>query len=126
MIGAASPESRARARSGPGAKGSGGTVLVRRVSVRVCEPPHLCRLQAATRELCRAIGLDEGEVFGAVIAVTELAHRKFIEGSRPGGVELAIVRLRTGLRLEVRAENAGAGAPVGAHLTFPPLSGPRS
>jgi hypothetical protein len=96
------------------------------VSVHVAEHSHLCRLQSATRELCRSIGLDEGEVFSAVIAVSELALRKFIEGSRPGAVELTVVRARTGLRLEVRAENAGSGAPAGASLTYPPQAGPHS
>ena len=115
-----------RSRGGRTSKSAGEPVLVQRVSVHVAEAPHLCRLQAATRELCRSIGLDEGEVFSAVIAVSELAHRKFIEGSRPGGVELWVVRARTGLRLEIRAENAGSGAAAGASLTFPPLAGPHS
>jgi hypothetical protein len=126
LIGAGQQAGRTRARGGRAGKGAGADVLVQRVSVRVAEPPHLCRLQAATRELCRSIGLDEGEVFSAVIAVSELAHRKFIEGSRPGAVELAVVRARTGIRLEVRAENAGSGAPAGASLTFPPAAGGHS
>jgi hypothetical protein len=91
-----------------------------RVSVLVAEAPHLCRVQSATRALCRSAGLNEGDVFSAVIAVTELAHRHFIEGARSGGVELAIVRHRNGLSLDVRAKNAGSGAPACARLNFPP------
>ena len=93
------------------------------VRVSVAEPPHLCRVQAATRELCRSIGLGEGDVFAAVIAVTELAHRLFIEGACSGAVELAVVRRRRDLSLEVRAENAGPSAAAPARLTFPSAVG---
>ncbi|MFI5348915.1 MAG: hypothetical protein ACHQ2Z_05180 [Elusimicrobiota bacterium] len=89
------------------------------MSVRVDEPPHLCRVQAATRELCRSIGLDEGNVFSAVIAVTELAHRRFIESARTGVLNLAMVRGRNGLSMEIRARCAGTGAPAIALMTFP-------
>ena len=74
--------------------------------VRVAEPPHLCRVQAATRELCRSNGLNEGDVFTAVIAATELAYRRFIERGRSGDLALAIVRRKNGLGLEVRAEKS--------------------
>ena len=96
---------------------------VQSVIVRVAEPPHLCRVQAATRELCRSSGLDEGDVFSAVIAVTELAHRHFIEGARTGGVELSIIRRRNGRSLEVRTKNAGPDAPASACLNFPSVLG---
>jgi hypothetical protein len=99
-----------------------GGAVVRSLTVLVSEAPHLCRLQGATRQLCRALGLDEGEVFTAVIAVTEVAHRLFIEGGRAGGMSLAVVRGRRGLRLEVRAENAGG--PSAVRLTFSPAAAP--
>lgn len=91
--------------------------------IRVADGPHLCRLQAATREMGRAIGLSEARVFEAVIAVTELAHRLFIERRESGDVELAAVRLRDGVGLDVRAEAGapdGARPPVSARLTFAP------
>jgi hypothetical protein len=92
--------------------------IVRSASVRVAEPPHLCRVQAATRELCRSVGLDEGDVFTAVIAVSELAHRLFIEGGRAGLVHVEIVRRRNALLLEARAENALPGEPARVALSF--------
>ena len=98
--------------------------VVRRASVKIAEPPHLCRVQAATRELCRSAGLDEGDVFSAVIAVTELAHRFFIEGARSGGVELEIVRRKRGLSLDVREANADRESRVLASMKFPPPAGP--
>jgi hypothetical protein len=85
--------------------------------VRVSEPTHLCRVQAATRDLCRSIGLKESDVFAAVIAVTELAHRHFIEGARPGDLGLAVVRRRGGSRLEVRTEDGPEGR-VAPRLVF--------
>ena len=118
MIGTALPSNRARSRARTG-KSAG--AIINAVSVSVDEPPHLCRVQAATRELCRSIGLDEGDVFSAVIAVTELAHRRFIEASRAGVVNLSVVRGRNGLSMEIRAKCAGAGAPAIARMTFPVL-----
>jgi hypothetical protein len=94
--------------------------IVKRARVRVDEPPHLCRVQSATRELCRMAGLNEGDVFSAVIAVTELAHRHFIEGARSGGVDLAIVRRGNSLSLVVKAIDAASGAPASARLNFSP------
>ncbi|HXS99714.1 MAG TPA: hypothetical protein VN915_03500 [Elusimicrobiota bacterium] len=96
----------------------GSAEIVRTAIVRVSEPAHLCRVQAATRELCRSVGLDEGDVFTAVIAVSELAHRLFIEGARAGRVELELVRRRSALLLEARAENAPPGAPSRIELSF--------
>ena len=117
---AAVPRARPRGRA-RSARNAG--EILHSVSVRVAEAPHLCRVQAATRELCRAIGLDEGDVFSAVIAVTELAHRRFIEGARSGGVELAIVRRRKALRMDIRTKYAGRGAPFRASLDFPVAEG---
>lgn len=92
--------------------------------VRVAEAPHLCRLQAATREICRAGGQGEAAVFEAVIAVTELAHRLFIEASRAGDVSLEVLRFKHGSALEIRAEDEGAAAsrrpPVSVCLNFSP------
>lgn len=122
MIGAGARANRMRARPRRTEKADG--EVVRRVSVRVAEPPHLCRVQAATRELCRSIGLDEGDVFSAIIAVTELAHRLFIEGERAGGVTVAIVRRENGLGLEARAESADPGARARVSLSFRRGAGP--
>jgi hypothetical protein len=94
--------------------------------VRVAEAANLCRLQAATREMGRSAGLSEARVFEAVIAVTELAHRLFIEASACGDVELAAVRFRGGMGLDVRAASALEGGPrpsVSARLSFPPAAG---
>jgi hypothetical protein len=90
-----------------------------RTSVRVAEPPHLCRVQAATRALCRLNGLSEGDVFSAVIAATELAYGHLIAGGRAGDVELAIVGRKNALSLEVRAKRSGDGGSAAARLTFP-------
>ncbi len=76
------------------------------VRISISEPAHLCRVQTATRGFCRSIGMDESAVFEAVIAVTELAHRLFIERSRSGDLELVAVPDKRGLGLEIRAENA--------------------
>jgi hypothetical protein len=76
------------------------------VSVAVDEPAHLGRVQTTTRGFCRSIGLDESAVFEAVIAVTELAHRRFVERSRRGLVELSAVRLGRRVGLEARADDA--------------------
>ena len=114
MIGPGAHSSRTRGRRTE----TGTPEVVRSVSVRVSEPPHLCRVQAATRELCRSVGLDEGDVFTAVIAVSELAHRLFIEGGRTGRVAVEIVRRRNALILEARAENAPPGAAARVALSF--------
>ena len=89
--------------------------------MRVAEPAHLCKIQTTTRALCRSIGLGEPAVFQTVIAVTELAHRLFIERARSGSVELSAVRRKGGLGLEVCAMSASAqgSPPVGLSLTFP-------
>ena len=112
----AAPARRPRALRGVKSAGE----VLRRACVRVVEAPHLCRVQAATRELCRSVGADEGDVFSAVIAVTELAHRLFIEGAREGDVELSIVRRRRELRLEARAGGASRAGEAGFDLIFPP------
>lgn len=81
--------------------------------IPVSQPPHLCNVQATTRELCRSVGLSESAVFQAVISVTEFAHRLFTARDQAGIIELSAVRRRSGLELEVRAENAGApGVPA--------------
>ena len=92
-----------------------------RATVAVAMPGHLCRVQAATRELCRSVDLDESSVFQAVIAVSELAHRFFVEGAQCGDVELFAVRRKNGLSLGIRAQSTGATgfAMVRASLKFP-------
>ena len=89
--------------------------------IHVAEAPHLCLVQAKTRELCRSAGLSESAVFQAGIAASELAHRLFIERSERGDVELSVARRGNGLVLEIRAENAGVEplSPVRVSLTFP-------
>ncbi len=123
MMDASRQAGRARERSRRAATAAG--EVVRSASVRVAEPAHLCRVQASTRELCRSIGLSEGDVFSAVIAVTERVHSFFIEGARTGQVELALIRRKTGLGLEVRTKPADHGPAAGAGLAFLPVAGPR-
>ncbi len=79
------------------------------VSITVADPSHLCRVQTTTRGFCRSLGLDESSVYEAVIAVTELAHRLFIERSRRGSVDLSAVPLAGRLGLEVRVDDAVVG-----------------
>jgi len=88
-------------------------------TIRVSQPVHLCRLQAATREFCRTVGLGEPHVFDAVIAVTELAHDRFIARGRRGRVELSAVRGPGGITLEFEARDDGAAddAPTRVRLT---------
>lgn len=119
MIGPGAHAGRARARRTE----PGSAEIVRSTIVRVSEPPHLCRVQAATRELCRSVGLDEGDVFTAVIAVSELAHRLFIEGGRAGRIELELVRRRSALLLEARAQDAPPGAASRVALSFRAAAG---
>lgn len=88
-----------------------------RASIRVAEPVHLWSVQTMTRALCRAIGLEEPEVYRALISVTELAHRLFIARGRAGEIDLAVVRREGGLGLEVRAE--GADGPALLTLVLP-------
>lgn len=71
--------------------------------VRVAEPLHLCRVQRTTRALCRSAGFNESAVFQAVIAVTELAYRLYLERSRRVDIKLSALRHKDGL--ELRAEN---------------------
>ena len=94
-------------------------------AVSVAEPGHLCQVQATTRALCRSVDLDESSVFHAVIAVSELAHRLFIERARCGNIELAAIRRHRRLRLEICAKRAGAqdSAAVRVSLEFPLASG---
>lgn len=90
-------------------------------TIRIAVPRHLCTLQTETRNLCRAVGLDEPGVFQAVIAVTELAHRLFVECPRAGDVALYAVRRGIRLSLSVVAAGVdGRGAPpVRVRLLFP-------
>jgi hypothetical protein len=93
--------------------------------VRVTDAHQLCRLQAETREMGRSIGLSEASVFEAVIAVSELAHRLYSECPRGVDVELAAVRLKGGLGLDVRAECSDDDElrpPVSARLVFAPCA----
>lgn len=86
------------------------------VTIIVTDPAHLCRVQTTTRGFCRALGLDESAVFDAVIAVTELAHRQFIERQLSGSIELSAIRHTGAFGLEVKAEHAVLQQPlVGQH-----------
>jgi hypothetical protein len=71
------------------------------VTIPVSEGTPLSHVQLATRELCRSTGLAEPVVFEAVIAVTELAHRLFVERARNGSLELSAVRRADAVGLEV-------------------------
>ena len=97
-----------------------------RATIHVAEPPHLCRVQTITRELCRSVGLDESSVFQAVISVTELAHGVFIQREQCGVIQLSAVRRKNGLALEVRAENAAVPSfpPIRISLTIPFAAAP--
>lgn len=86
-----------------------------RAKVSVAEPPHLCRVQSATRELCRSAGFSESAVFQAVIGVTDFAYGQYLENARPVDITLSALRHRDGL--ELRAENASSEAP--ARVSFP-------
>lgn len=74
--------------------------------IHVSRHADLSKLQMTTRGFCRSIGLDESAVFETVIAVTELAHRLFIEGARGGSIELIASPGKAGVELEVRAGSA--------------------
>lgn len=89
-------------------------------TVRVEAPPHLCRVQRTTRELCRSAGFSESAVFQSVIAVTDFAYRLHLE--RPRSVDIALSALRHRDGLELRAESAGPGdpSPDRVSLPFPP------
>lgn len=90
-------------------------------TVPVASGSDLCAVQAAARRMGRSIQLDEGIVFEAVIAVTELAHRLLVEVPRRGEVELSVVRLKAGPGLEARVLLAGlSGEPTtAASLVIP-------
>lgn len=105
IAGASAARTRSRPRRAPEPR------VLSAVTVRVAEPPHLCRVQAAARELCRSIGLDESDVFEAVIEVSELAHRLFIERGLSGDVALSVVRAKGTLAVEVRAGTARLAYP---------------
>lgn len=77
--------------------------MARTRKVRVEAPPHLCRVQSATRELARSAGFSEAGVFEAVIEATDSAYRLLLERAR--GVDLTLsVRRRGGLeRVTVKA-----------------------
>lgn len=88
--------------------------------IHVSEAHHLCGVQMVTRELCRSLGFTEAAVFQAVIAVSELAHRSFVEPSRSGRIELAVVPMGERRGLEVRTAQAGAPeSSAEAMLSFP-------
>lgn len=86
---------------------------------RVCvdEPTHLCGVQKTTRALCRSAGFNESAVFQAVIAVTELAYRLFLERSRRVELKLSALRHRNGL--ELRAENVDPAGREPVRVSFP-------
>lgn len=71
--------------------------------VRVAAPLNLCRVQRTTRAFCRSAGFNESAVFQAVIAVTELAYRLYLERARRVDIKLSALRHKDGL--ELRAEN---------------------
>lgn len=88
-----------------------------RAEVRVAEPSHLCGVQRATRELCRAAGFDEPAVFQAVIAVTDFAYRLLLERARRVDLKLSALRHKRGL--ELRAEDADPASRALVRVSFP-------
>lgn len=90
---------------------------IARAWVCVAEPTHLCGVQKTTRELCRSAGFNESAVFQAVIAVTELAYRLYLERARRVELKLSALRHRNGL--ELRAENVDPGGRPPVRVSFP-------
>lgn len=77
------------------------------VTIAVSEPLHLCAVQKAARTLCEAAGARDGQVFEAVIAVTELGNRCLVGVRKAGRMELGVVRSKGRLGLEVTAQSLG-------------------
>jgi hypothetical protein len=75
-----------------------------RATIVVSDLSHLCSAQWASREICRALGFDEAGVYGAVIAVTEFAHKELIDPARRGKLHLAAIEKNGRLALEARTE----------------------
>ncbi|MCM2304720.1 MAG: hypothetical protein NDJ72_08460 [Elusimicrobia bacterium] len=96
-------------------KSPDGARPIARAKVMVAEPPHLCRVQSATRALCRSAGFSESAVFQAVIGVTDFAYGQYLGSDRPVDIDLSALRHPDGL--ELRAEIAGPEAP--ARVSFP-------
>lgn len=71
--------------------------MARTRKVRVEAPPHLCRVQSATRELARSAGFSEADVFQAVIDATDAAYRLYLERARGVDLTLSVRRGRGGL-----------------------------
>ncbi|MDD5305508.1 MAG: hypothetical protein PHS14_20600, partial [Elusimicrobia bacterium] len=88
-------------------KTTAGEETIAKARIRVCAPPHLCRAQRTTRALCRSAGFSESAVFQAVIAVTDLAYRLYLERKR--NVELTLSALRHEGGRELRAEDSAPG-----------------
>ena len=80
----------------------------RSLIVPVTGPEHLCAVQIATRQFCRAIDFNESAVFDAVIGVSELAHRLLVRTPRSGVVWLSAIKRKGGYALEARVRLAGA------------------
>jgi hypothetical protein len=78
-------------------------------TVTVTGPEHLCAVQIATRQFCRAIEFNEGAVFDAIIGVSEMAHRILIEKTRGGKVKLCAVKMKGGYALEAQVNLAESG-----------------
>lgn len=75
-----------------------------RATIVISDLSHLCSAQWASREICRALGFDEAGVYGAVIAVTEFAHKELLARARPGKLHLAAIETNGRLALEARTE----------------------
>ena len=84
--------------------GCGGAAAGCRATILISDLSHLCSAQWASREICRTIGFDEAGVYGAVIAVTEFAHKEFINPVRPGKLHLSAIETNGRLALEARTE----------------------
>lgn len=69
-------------------------LMARMLKIRVEAPPHLCRVQRATRELCRSAGFSEAAVFEAVLEATDSAYRLLLERARAVDLTVSVRRAR--------------------------------
>jgi hypothetical protein len=82
---------------GAASPGGGATIVISDLS-------HLCSVQWAAREICRALGFDEAGVYRAVIEVTEFAHKQLLDPARGGKLHLSAIRKNGRPALEARTE----------------------
>jgi len=94
-------------------------------AVWVAEPLHICAIQKMTRSLCRSIGLDDTTTFLMIIAVSDFAEHMFIGPKRRGRMELAVVRRKDRLSVQVRADLSGYMRADGRRAGFVQMAAPK-